>query len=154
MAKLVLLRATNMQPAAIMQRMLKHKGDVSEGTKYKIIAKRIILGRHVTFYYNGLREIENLDLSEQEEFDSEILRLAHASILIKQPVGDKKMCYVDATKNPVEVWIYGMLAEKFIKQSINVVKTGKLEKDFLLNEPIQTILEVKDHERDVRLFGR
>lgn len=154
MGRLILLEAKNMQPSGTMSRMLRHKGDVSEGTKYKIIAKRIIMNRKVTFYHNGLREVEGLGLDEQEEHDSEILRLAHASILVKQPVGDKKMCYVDATKNPVEVWVYGMLAEKFIKESTRVVGTGQLEKDFLLNEPIQTTLEVKDHERDVRLFGR
>ena len=38
----------DMRPSLLMQRMLKHNGDVSEGTKYKIFAIRKILNK-VTF---------------------------------------------------------------------------------------------------------
>ncbi|MDX1372718.1 MAG: hypothetical protein R3321_09625, partial [Nitrososphaeraceae archaeon] len=75
----------------MMKRMRAHAGDVSEGTRHKIMAKRVILGKKVIFYENGLRVIENeKDINEEEQFNSEILRLAHASLLINDAVGDQK----------------------------------------------------------------
>ncbi len=115
------------------------------------MAKRYILKRKVTFYYNGLRIIEGVDLDEQEMHDSEILRLAHASLLINAPVGDKQACYVDATKNPVEIWVYGMPIEKFIATSRKLVKTQQLGLEFLLEEPIRKTVEKTD-VRNVKLF--
>jgi hypothetical protein len=94
-----------LKPSAYLQRMLKHQ-NVSESSKHKVIAVRSILNHTVTFYADGIRTVDNLDLTEQEFHDSEILRFAHASILINEAVGDKKACYVDATKNPAEVWVY------------------------------------------------
>lgn len=128
-------------PSGYLQRMFKHKGDVSEGAKSKIIATRKILGREVIFFQNGLRFIKGLDLTEQEQFDSEILRLAHASILIQGPVGDKKSCYVDAVKNPIEVWIYGKPLSRFIREYTHRVRTGEVEVDFLLNEHVKRTVE-------------
>lgn len=141
------------KPSTLMQNMLRHSGDVSEGTQWKIIAQCQILKKRVTFYHNGLRVIDGVDLDEQEMHESEILRLAHASLLVGAGVGDKKLCYVDATKNPVEVWIYGMLAEEFIKTSQQLVETQQLGLEFLLEEPIRKTLETKNG-RDVRLFRR
>jgi len=104
----ILFLTANCKPSSFIKRMQKHRGDVSEGTQPKIIAQRRILNKIVTFYHNGLRIIEGVDLNEQEVHESEVLRFAHASLLISAPVGDKQACYVDATKNPVEVWVYGM----------------------------------------------
>lgn len=136
-----------------MKRMLKHTGDVSEGTQGKVVATKRILNRTVTFYHNGLRQIKGTSLNEQEAHESEILRLAHASLLVGAPVGDKRHCYVDATKNPVEVWIYNMTVEEFLKTSHSLVETQQLGIEFLLEEPIRKTVEKKDG-RDVRLFRR
>jgi hypothetical protein len=152
MANLINLTA-ECKPSLLMRKMLKHSCDVSEGTQYKVVAKRRILNRTVIFYHNGLRVIQGTDLSEQEMHDSEILRLAHASLLIGEGVGDKKLCYVDATKNPVEVWLYGMLAEQFIKTSRHLVETQQLGLEFLLEEPIRKTVE-KTNGRNVRLFRK
>jgi hypothetical protein len=150
MAKQLLI--AHCRPSLLMKRMVEHKCDVSEGTKYKSIAKRQLLGRQITFYSNGLRVIEGLDLTEQEQHDSEILRLTHASILIGEPVGDKRMCWVDATKDPVEIWVYGMELKDFIKRSKVLVENNLLSVDFLLEEPLKRTSELKN-ERNVKLFG-
>ncbi len=152
MAKLVNL-TVNCRPSALMRRMLLHSGDVSEGTQHKILAHRQILKRHVTFYCNGLRVIKGMDLNEEEVHDSEILRLAHASLLIGAPVGDKRFCYVDATVNPVIIWIYGMAIKEFLATSQCLVETQQLGIEPLLEEPIRKTVE-KTNERNVRLFGR
>lgn len=143
----------HLRPSLFTKRMMKHKGDVSEGSQDKLIAKRRIVGTLVNFYHNGRREVRGVNLSEEEIHNSEILRLAHASLLLGEPVGDKKACYVDATKNPVEVWIYSMTVEEFLKTSKSCIIGGKLEQDFLLNEPIKKTLELSN-ERNERLFGR
>ena len=105
----------DMRPSLLMRRMLKHAGDVSEGTRCKILAKRLVLGYNVTFYTNGLRIVDNLDIDEEEVFNSELLKLTHASILIQEAVGDKRKCYVDATKNPVEIWIHNQPVKEYIQ---------------------------------------
>lgn len=99
-----------MRPTSLLRKMREHVGDVSETSKTRLVCERRILGRRVKFYENGLRVIDGLD--DQESYDSEILRFAHASILIKQPVGDKRLCYVDATKDPVELWLYNKQIKK------------------------------------------
>lgn len=141
------------RPSTMLKRMMKHKGDVSEGSKIEIMAIRTILGKKVTFYHNGLRIVEDGDLSEDDEYNSEVLRLAHASLLINDAVGDKRQCYVDARKNPVEVIIYGMPADIFIKKAENLIKTGQLDCDFVLGSHLRQTEESTD-ERNVRLFGR
>lgn len=141
------------RPTRLLKRMLKNSGDVSEGNKHKLIATRMILKKKVNFYANGLRIIEGTALDEQDAHDSEILRFAHASIFTGGPVGDKALCYVDATKSPVEVWIYGMLLEQFLKTSKNLVGNKQLDLEFLLEEPIRNTMELKNG-RNVRLFGR
>lgn len=141
------------RPSALMRRMTHHSGDVSEGTQFKVLAKRFILGKEITFYRNGLRKIDNVLLTEEEVSNSELLRFAHASLLINGPVGDKRKCYVDATKNPVEVWLYSLPIGEFVAKSKKLVKSGELDKEFLLEEPISKVVEVKN-VRNVRLFGR
>ena len=145
------LRAV-IRPSGFMRKMLRHS-DVSEGTKSKVIAKRQILKRIVTFYHNGLRVIEGTDLDDQEMHESEILRLAHASILVGAPVGDKRACWVDATANPVSVWVYGMPIEEFLTTSQRLVETQQLGIEFLLDEPVKKVME-KRNGRNERLFGK
>ena len=105
------------RPSSFMRQIIKHTGDVSEGSEHKILAIRTIVGKKVTFYRNGYRRVRDLNLTEEDTYDSEILRLAHASILIGEAIGKKSYCYVDATVEPVEVWIYGMKAEQFLSST-------------------------------------
>jgi len=137
------------RPTKMLKRMLEHRGDVSETSKYKVFAKRNILGYNVTFYENGLRETDG-GLTEEEEFNSEILRLAHASLLINDAVGDQKQCYVDARRNPVEVIIYGYPADRYIKRAKNLIKNGHVEPGFILDQHLEETKNVGH----VRLFGR
>jgi hypothetical protein len=113
MAK-ILLKA-NLKPSSFLLKKMKHRVGVSEGDKRKVIATRQLLRRKVTFFANGEREIHGVELDEQEIHDSEVLRLAHASILISAPVGDKDTCYVDATVDPVIVWVQGVPVEQYIR---------------------------------------
>ena len=140
------------KPSLLMRRMVKHKGDVSEGSTRIPVATRYVLGRKVVFYHDGWRFIEQVKITEEEMFESEILRFAHASLLTGEPVGDKRLCCVDATANPVKVWLFGTTLEDFIKQSSKLVATGAVDPDFLLGTPLDRIKELKD-ERNVRLFG-
>ena len=135
-----------------MRRMIKHKGDVSEGSTRVAVAYRYLLGRRVVFYHDGWRVIDKIKITEEEMFNSEILRFAHASLLTGEPVGDKRLCWVDATANPVKVWLFGTTLENFIKQSSRLVATREVDPDFLLGTPLDKVTEIKN-ERNVRLFG-
>lgn len=146
MANVINFTAT-CRPSALMRRMLLHSGDVSEGTQYKVLARRQILRRNVIFYHNGLRVIEGVDLNEQEVHESEILRLAHASLLVGSPVGDKRLCYVDATVNPVGIWIYGMPIEQFLATSQRLVEAQQLGIEPLLEEPVRKTMEKKKWQK-------
>lgn len=115
--------SATLKPSLLMRRMIKHKGDVSEGTTSKIVAVRHILGHRIDFYYNGMRIIHGLDLTEEEMYNSEILRFAHASLLTGEAVGDKRRCYVDATINPVEVWVYNTPIKSFVSDSTSFLET-------------------------------
>jgi hypothetical protein len=150
---IVNLSAKNFRPSLMLKRMQKHRCDVSEGSKSKIMTKKIILGKRVTFYENGLRVVEDKDLSEEDEFNSEILRLTHASLLIGEPVGDKSQCWIDASTNPVTIVIYNMPAKDFIKQTTYMMRNGHIDPDKVLNTHLRVTEETTD-ERNVRLFGR
>lgn len=137
----------------MLRRMRTHQGDVSEGSKTKVMAQRTILGRTVTFYENGLRVVDDKDLSPDDEFNSEVLRLAHASLLINDAVGDKSQCWVDARTDPVQVWLYDHPAPQFVRKAQLAIRRGQLDQDFVLNLPLRRTREYED-ERNVRLFGR
>ena len=123
--------AANMKPALLMRRMLKHQGDVSEMDKRKPLAIRTMLGRKVWFYSNGEHVAEGVPLTDEEFYNSEVLRFAHASLLVGEAVGDKRKCYVDATTNPVEIWVYGVKAEEFAKRGAKEVARGTMAADEL-----------------------
>lgn len=148
-----ILLFANPRPSNLLKRMRKHDCDVSVGSKGKVMAHRTILGKNVTFYENGLRVVDDKDLSEDDEHHSEVLRLAHASLLINDAVGDKNICYVDARVDPVEVHVYGMPAEEFIKQASKRISSGELDKDFVLGMPLRQTKEF-ENEQNVKLFGR
>ena len=151
--KKVWLEAKNMRPSTMLKRMCTHKCDVSEGSKAKVMARRTILGKKVTFYENGLRILHDPDISEDDEHTSEVLRLTHASLLINDAVGDKRQCWVDARYEPVKVVIYGMKAKDFIDKATQLMRYGAIDPDFVLNShPRKT--EESTNERNVRLFGR
>jgi len=109
-----------------MRNHLKHQGDVSESDKVKLIGVRTILGRRVEFYENG-EHVVDTDIDLQEMFDSEILRFAHASLICKIPVGDKKTTWVDASKDPCDVWMFGKPVADMIRGAIKQVQNGTLD---------------------------
>lgn len=141
--KVVQLPPVKLYPTRLHKRMHAHKGDVSEGTTHKFLASRTILGQDVSFYSDGTRKLNGLPITDEEVHNSEILRLTHASILVSSPVGDKKKCYVDASRNPVEVWIYNVKAEEYIACAKQAVKNG-IPTDYFLDQSLQNIMESSD----------
>ena len=131
----------HLKPSAFLKRMLKHS-DVSETSKTNLLATKIILGKKARFYTDGTRTIDGIDLTDSEQYESQILRFAHASILINEPVGDKNACWVDATKDVVEVILYNMPIKQFIQNSKSKVTYGNSDPDFLLNVPLKSISEM------------
>lgn len=129
------------KPTAFYRRVNEHnKDDHSCGSRGTLIAIRRLLKREVRFYNNGERVIVGGDLNEQELHDSEILKFSHASILINQPVGDKKVLWVDATINPVDVWIYGEPWQNFLKRSKDAIINGIIDPEFAIEEnPVKEI---------------
>lgn len=113
---------------------LKKFRDLSQGTQHKLIATRLILGKKVEFYRDGTRKVIGISLSEQEKHSSEVLRFAHVSILTQTPQGDKSVLYVDASVDPVEIWVSGVTAERYLAVSKNVIDNGILDAEFLLEE--------------------
>jgi len=133
-----------LKPSTFLKRMSAHR-DVSEGSGRRLIAERKILGFNTRFYSDGTRAVQRLDLTETEQFDSQVLRFAHASIIINEPVGDKNACWVDATKNPVEIILFNKPIKSFLKDTKQLVSSGKCDPDFVLDSPLGKISELS-HE--------
>lgn len=94
------------RPRKALRDSIRHR-DVSEGSRHYVIAERILLGYLVLFFNDGYRHVEGIDLNDEELHNSELLRFAHASLLINQPVGEKTYLYVDSSQKVVDVWLYG-----------------------------------------------
>ena len=92
--------------------------DLSETTRPRLIAVRTVLGKKVSFFSNGEHVVDGVKMSSAEMQESEVMRFAHASILMGRPAGDKKTLLVDACCDPAEVWIYGQRAAEFINRAI------------------------------------
>ena len=122
------------RPSKMLKRLQAHQGDVSEGSHREILATRTILGKKVTFYRDGDHRVHSRRVSDEESYHSEILRFAHASLLINQPVGDKRRCYVDATRNPCEVWVCGLRAEDLVKQAESAIRSGTVSDEYVLDQ--------------------
>lgn len=117
------------RPSKILRDNITHR-DVSEGDKRFPVAIRNILGQYVTFYNDGYREVNGIELSDQEIHDSQLLRYTHASLLVGTPIGDKAYLWVDASFNIVEVWLYGKHIKTFsdLKELTNVADERLLGK--------------------------
>ena len=134
----------NLKPTTKMRRHLAGLGDTSQGTKRTLIARRRILGHLAAFYDNGEHEI-TADISEEEQFHSEILRFAHVSILTNAPTGSKDLLYVDARQFDVEVWCYGMPARDFIARAVQQAKHPHAAGELIEGaSPIQTARNIGD----------
>ena len=145
----------HMRPSLMMKRLRKHQGDVSESSKANILATCRILGKKITFYTDGTHIIQGkIDVTEEEMFKSHILRYAHASLLIGEPVGDKRKIYVDATVEPIRVWLYGVTAQTFIKRTKAAIQNGQITVDSVLDQHPEKSEKEITNVRDVRLFGR
>ncbi len=142
----ILLGKVLAKPSAWFARMLKHKS-VSEGSRHEVTTRRTILGHRVTFYRDGHREVQGVDsLDEQEIHDSEILRFAHASILTGEPSGSKLKCWVDASVNPVEVWLHGKQVTPEMIKSFCKKQTDESMRDLSLQDQIKK-LEIPSWQR-------
>jgi len=145
----------HMKPSLMMKRLLRHQGDVSEGSKANVLATCRILGKKITFYTDGTHVIHGkMDVTEEEMFKSHILRYAHASLLIGEPVGDKRKIYVDATVEPIRVWLYGVTIQTFVKRAKAAIELGKLSPDFVLDQHPENSEKEITNVGNVRLFGR
>lgn len=139
--------SAHLRPSNFVKRLRQHDGNVSSGSKAKVLAKRTVLGKRITFYENGMHVIHGeLDITEEEMFNSNILRFIHASLLINEPVGDKAKIWVNAAVNPVQVWLYGMPIEQFIRKALFAIRTGKVSADCLLDQHTDYFVEKTSHE--------
>ena len=123
------LTATN-----LMRAMQRHQ-DVSEGSQSKLFAVRTLLGRTVRFYTSGehLTDAFEGTLTELEQYESQIMRFAHASLLSGQVEGDKRMLAVDATCDPCKVWTMGMPWEEFIRKAQLAKLAGLLTNEIIVD---------------------
>ena len=154
MAKIIQFEA-HMRPSNMMKRMRKHQGNLSESDKANVLAERTILGKKVTFLTDGTHYINGkIELDDEEMFNSHILRYTHASILIDEAVGDKKKLWVDASVNPVVIWLYGVPIESFVHQAKLAINGGHLEPGFILDQHPEHFERETDYVRNVKLFGR
>lgn len=104
----VILASGCLRPSAMYRNIREHtNADVSAGLKGLYECSRTVLGKRVDFYRNGLRVVHGSDLSDAEAYESELLRNVHASLYLRSPVGDKRKLWVNATVDPVVVWING-----------------------------------------------
>ena len=136
-----------MKPTGLASRMRKHNGDaLSESDRAQPFAKRTVLGKRVKFYTTGEHVVSRTDLSDDEQYNSELMRFCHASLLTGQPVGDKKVLWVDASTNPVQVWLFGQTAEDFCNTTKDAIRMGSVASDLVVDgDPILTIRSL-DHE--------
>ena len=129
---------TKLTASAMLNNMHRHQGDVSEGTQHRPIASRWILGHRCSFFADGTHTIDGIDITAEDEYASEILRFAHASLITGGPVGDKAKCWVDATVDPAIVWIHGLEARDLIRSTAAAVLAGDMPVGVALDDSIQT----------------
>jgi hypothetical protein len=133
------------RPSLTMRAMRKHGPDVSEGDKPKLIATRTMLGRKCRFYSSGEHTVDSDDVTPEEQHDSVLLRFAHASIIAQEPVGDKKVLWVDALAEPPEIWMAGMKVNEFLLKSRALLRAGKISPELVVDSnPIPSIKEILD----------
>jgi len=139
-----------LKPGGLLRTMRKHNGDVSEGDTPRLMASRTILGKRCRFYHSGEHTVD-AEVTAEESHESILLRYTHASLLIQQPVGDKKVLWVDASHDPCEVWIHNMPVKQFLELSKVAIKTGAIGQDLVVDSnPIPVVKEFIN-ERNVRL---
>ena len=114
------------RPTKLMRRLQEHRGDVSSSDMCRLIAKRNLLGQTVRFYTSGEHVIEGSTLPLADQYDSELLKFAHASLLVNGPVGDKRKLWVDATTDPCQVWIEGHSVVDFLRRARRRVMDGTI----------------------------
>lgn len=139
------LKATN-----LMQIMQKHK-DVSEGDRSKLLAVRTLLGKTVRFYTSGEHSCDAYygSLTELEQYESLLMRYAHASLLSGNVEGDKRILAVDATCEPCKVWTHNMTWEEFIRRADMAKLAGVLTTEIIVDSfstAIPVIRNYKDEQ--------
>ena len=133
------------RPSAVTKNLRRHNVDVSEGGRTRLIAKRTILGKICRFYTSGEHTVDDVRVTAEESHEALLLRYAHASLIIREPVGDKKVIWVDASKNPCEVWIHNMPSRKFLDLAMLAIKTGALGADLVIDgNPLPKMKDIID----------
>lgn len=139
MGRLVNARIS-LRPTLRFLQAITHSKPVSEGTRHKLVATRTVLGRKVQFFNDGTRAIGGTkEVSEQEAYDSELLRFAHASILTGVPAGEKSFLWVDSSKDPVEIWLYGKQirnAKDILAHRRAIVERGLIDRQGFLESGV------------------
>lgn len=144
--------SAHLRPSGLTKKLFKHQGNLSESDKAHILGVRTILGKKVVLYKDGTHIIKGrTDLSEEEMFNSEILRFTHASLLINQPVGDKRKIWVDATVDPVNIWLYGVTIKQFIHKAKVAIKNGVTDPSFILDQHPEHFAKEIEDVRNVKL---
>lgn len=130
------------KPSRMLKRMREHSGDISESDKGTVMARRTILGRKVTFYENGVHTVEGGSMTEEDEFGSGLLKLAHASISTNKPAGDKSQLWVDATTDNVKIYMRNMTFAEYKRKAKELLRSGKLSLEQFINTTPKEIQEI------------
>lgn len=142
------LFSAHCRPSGILRAMRKHSGDLSEGDRPVLLATRKILGRTCRFYTSGEHTVDyDEGVTNDEMQDSVLLRFAHASIIAREPVGDKNVLWVDARRKRTEVWINGMQITDFLLRSQAAIRSGRIEPELVMDG--NPIPKLKQETRNV-----
>ena len=131
------LRAT-LRPAVTARKL--QTGDVSQGSMAQPFAWRDVLGKRVLFYRDGTHRIcSDTSLTEEELFNSQLLRFVHASLITAEPQGQKDYLYVDAAKNPVAVYICGLEGQEYLRQVHTAIQIGQVPAEMIADHDTGTV---------------
>jgi len=142
MAKVLLSGAV--RPSCMVKQVNCHKaGDQSESDRGELLAERMILGHVCRFMKNGDHFIVGMNITDQDHFNSQILRFAHASILCNVPVGHEKLLLVDMTVEPCRIIMFGKPIAEVLANAKIAVQSGLISIDLVVDgEPMAKIKEL------------
>jgi len=136
--------SATLRPARLTRQLSQASGDQSTSTVAALIASRTMLGRRVSFYSSGEHTVEGVTLTQAEQFDSELLRFAHASLIARTPIGDKRVLWVDASSDPIKVVIGGIEGEQYLRQVREAINVGTVPAEMVLDQDPETVPTIKE----------
>ena len=133
-----------LRPSALSNKLAKGRQDNSVSSHAHALATRWVLGKRIVFYRSGEHVIQGQHgLTDEEQYNSELLRFVHASLLASQPIGDEQVLYVDASQDPVEVYICGLPGDEYMRQVREAIATGDVPAEMVADRDDQTISLIK-----------